>query len=92
MSMSSCSRRQRRRRPQELNLCIERVIERLDQEPARRILSKRLLALGDRIVDDAQIVFDYRHGRRVELRPPLIEHRAKAGDLNRIRLLGRWLR
>jgi hypothetical protein len=92
MSMSSCSRRQRRRRPQELNLCIERVIERLDQEPARRILSKRLLALGDRIVDDAQIVFDHRDGRRVELWPPLIEHRAKPGDLNRVRLFGRWLR
>src|SRR3954454_18875929 len=54
-----CLRRQRRRRPKELDLRIERVVQRLHQESAVRILVQRLLALRDRIVDDLQIVIEH---------------------------------
>src|SRR4051812_44264546 len=45
-----CLRRQRRRRPKKLDFRVERVVQRLHQESAVRILAERLLALRDRVV------------------------------------------
>ena len=67
MRKCSCPRRQHRRGAEELDFGVERVVERLHEEPARRILLERLLALRDRVVDDLEIALDHVDRRRIEL-------------------------
>ena len=51
-SKVSATSRQHRRRPQQLDLVLERVVEGLHEEPTSGIFRERDLALGDRVVDD----------------------------------------
>src|SRR5215208_4083709 len=57
--------RQLCRRPQELELLVERVIQLVVEEPARRVLRERGLALRDRVVDYLQVRFNDRRGPRI---------------------------
>src|SRR5829696_3158772 len=72
---------QRRRRPQELDLLLESRGELLRQEAARRILREGGTAPDDRAVDDAEVVVDLAHRRRIERGAALPEEPAEPGDL-----------
>ena len=91
MSMCSCPRRQHRRRAEELKFRVERIVERLDEEPARRIFLERLLALRDRVIDDLQIVFDDGHCGRIETAAAPIDDQPQALDVAVVGLLDRGL-
>ena len=73
--------RQQRCRPQELELLVERTVQLIAEEPTRRILRQRSLALRNGVVDDLQVRFDDRRRPRIELRACASEDRPQAIDL-----------
>src|SRR6185369_7713821 len=80
-STFSGPRRKQSRRPQHLDLVLERIGQGLHEESALRISLKRLFHLGDRGIDNAQVSVHDAECGRVELRTTAVHDRLEAGDL-----------
>src|SRR5439155_14019859 len=67
-----------------LDLLVERMCQLVAEQAAGRIIRQRFLALLDRSIDDPEISFDDRNGRRVELRLSLGDDLLEHVDLSTI--------
>ena len=65
--------REQRDRAQQLQLGVEISVQLIHEEPVRRIMGERRLALGDRRVDHLEVVLDDGDRLGVELRAALLE-------------------
>src|SRR5258706_8682070 len=81
-----CIGRQHCRRPQKLDLFVERMCKLLVEHSAGRIFRQGRPALLDRAIDDLEILLDDRHRGGIELSPPLAHDVLEHVDLSSVHL------